>query len=110
MRGVSRERLEDFLRDLHVEFDWDIILLQELTKARRIAVLPSGVNGHLVRADAPISGVRVPGIVIHDEQAEYAVEEAIVRPGVAAQLLDHPILGKLFLVTAHLDATTSREA
>ena len=60
--------------------------------------------------ETPIGGVRAPGILIHSQWTRYIRGEHFSSGVALGVRLDHPVLGVLFFVTAHLDSTVSRSA
>ena len=65
------------------EFEWRVMLVQELTKACKNP-LPKSCDGHKVIADTPLGGVRVPAIILHEEMADLVVGKPILMNTVVA--------------------------
>ena len=110
LRGVALENLGGFLTSMGNEFSTGVILIQEFTKAIKNP-LPRHLDGWLVIADASQSSVRVPGAAVCPALANFVNEDPLMcGDDVVSFLLQHPLLGDIYFVTAHLDATTSRDA
>ena len=83
-----------------------MILGQEVAKA---IDFPDEIEGHRVITGAPIGGARIPGIFVCKEWAPFIVEPPMICGKAIGLQLSHPTIGELYVVTAHLSATTSRE-
>ncbi len=106
MGGIRAQELAPCLRSLSREVGWHVLLGQEVTKA---AFFPSEVDGHIVITGATRGGARIPGIVVCDEWSDYIASEPVFKGMTVGVLLDHPQIGPIFLISAHLSATTSRD-
>ena len=104
-RGVARENLSSMLTTMQGEFNWSVLLTQEFTKAVKNP-MPSDLDGSLVIADTPTSGVRVPSAVVCPLLAGFVQKDYEICGSVLSFLLKHPVLGDIFFVTAHLDTHT----
>ena len=110
LRGVTCENLGPFLQSMKNEFEADVLLIQEFTKAIKNP-LPQHLDGWLVIANATTSGVRVPGAAVSPALSDFVTEDpTMCGDDVVSFVLHHPLLGDIYFVTAHLDATTSRDA
>ena len=66
--GVAHSRLDDFCFDLSREYRWDILLLQEFSRAR--ADPPAATSaGHLVYSQPFKEGQQRAAIVVHADKA-----------------------------------------
>ena len=107
VREIAREKLSRELDSMSTEFKWTVLLVQELTKASRFP-LPASCNGYAFVADVPVGGIRVPGIILHEDVADMIVGKPVFENTAVAVLVNHPDLGATFYVSSHLDATSSR--
>ena len=86
VRGVAADAVESFIDQMHAEFGAVLTVAQELTKATK-RLLPSQVGGHQVLSDTPISGVRVPGFLVHELMADISLPKAAIVASSDALLL-----------------------
>ena len=91
---------------LEEEFAWAVLLLQEFTDSEH----PTDISGHLVICSPSIGGQwRRPAIIVHRDYKSRLLGDPLFTPCGVAACFWMPSVGKLWLISIHMDASRSKQ-
>ena len=93
------------MKGLSQEFAWQVIIGQEVTKAKGF---PDQVGGHRIVAAPPRGGCRTAAIFISETWSHYEVGEPFFYGDSMGLEIMHPVGGSIFVISARLSANTVR--
>ena len=106
-RGVAICSLKQFCATTHLECNWDIMILQELSDCWP-PEFEAAADGHLVYCNFSIRGRRQPAIIVHaDRRGRVRGPPLFVGRSLALPYFD-PRFGTLWLISAHLDSGSGK--
>ena len=100
--GVGQTCLDDFLKDLGDELEWDILLLQEFT-ANSAGWVSESTEGHSTYIQPPCPGRGCGAIVVRSTLAHQVDADSFCSQGRACSLTVRLGVRPLFCICAHLD-------